>query len=148
MQIWTYRIAHRRRVCNAILFLGISPQWRYPFPWQIQTAPISASAPCARGPSWVALAQALSYLKLMELPNGGSLTPAMFPICVLCRALGAWARACWPALPFGLLQLIFDGAYAWGWQSMLLVLPGGLYPPGPGGSVSWGRPGASSRAPL
>ena len=52
MQIWTYRIAHRRRVCNAILFLGISPQWRYPFPWQIQTAPISASAPCARGPSW------------------------------------------------------------------------------------------------
>ena len=48
----------------------------------------------------VALAQILSYLKLMELPNGGSLTPAMFPII--------------------LFQLIFDGAYAWGWQSMLL----------------------------
>ena len=28
----------------------------------------------------VALAQVLSYIKLMELPNGGSLTPAMFPL--------------------------------------------------------------------
>ena len=28
----------------------------------------------------IALAQVLSYIKLMELPNGGSLTPAMFPI--------------------------------------------------------------------
>ena len=32
------------------------------------------------GAIMVALAQILSYLKLMELPNGGSLTPAMFPI--------------------------------------------------------------------
>ena len=32
------------------------------------------------GAIMVALAQVLSYIKLMELPNGGSLTPAMFPI--------------------------------------------------------------------
>ena len=67
----------------------------------------------------VALAQVLSYVKLYELPNGGSLTPAMFPILLyglrwgLARGLGA-------GFVFGLLQLIFDGAYAWGGQSMLL----------------------------
>ena len=57
------------------------------------------------GAMMVALAQVLSYIKLMELPNGGSLTPAMFPVILFA---------------VGLLQLIFDGAYAWGWQSMLL----------------------------
>ena len=36
----------------------------------------------------VALAQVLSYIKLMELPNGGSLTPAMFPHHPVCRPLG------------------------------------------------------------
>ena len=30
----------------------------------------------------VALAQILSYLKLTDLPNGGSITLAMFPICL------------------------------------------------------------------
>ena len=67
----------------------------------------------------VALAFVLSFVKLFELPNGGSLTPAMFPILLyglrwgLGRGLGA-------GFVFGLLQLIFDGAYAWGWQSMIL----------------------------
>ena len=67
----------------------------------------------------VALAFVLSFVKLFELPNGGSLTPAMFPILLyglrwgLGRGLGA-------GFVFGLLQLIFDGAYAWGWQSMVL----------------------------
>ena len=37
----------------------------------------------------IALAQVLSYIKLMELPNGGSLTPAMFPI--IRRPLGPGA---------------------------------------------------------
>ena len=36
----------------------------------------------------VALAQILSYLKLMELPNGGSLTPAMFPIILFAVRCG------------------------------------------------------------
>ena len=40
----------------------------------------------------VALAQILSYLKLMELPNGGSLTPAMFPIILFAVRWGLGAR--------------------------------------------------------
>ena len=71
------------------------------------------------GALMVALAQILGYLQLAEAPNGGSITFAMFPIILfavrwgLCPGLMA-------GVLFGLLQLIFDGAYAWGWQSMLL----------------------------
>ena len=67
----------------------------------------------------VALAFVLSFVKLFELPNGGSLTPAMFPILLyaLRWGLGPGLGA---GFLFGLLQLIFDGAYAWGWQSMVL----------------------------
>ena len=67
----------------------------------------------------VALAQVLSYIKLMELPNGGSLTPAMFPIILFAIRWG-WKQGLLAGFAFGLLQLIFDGAYALGWQSMLL----------------------------
>ena len=67
----------------------------------------------------VALAQVLSYIKLMQLPNGGSLTPAMFPIILFAIRWG-WKPGLLAGFAFGLLQLIFDGAYAWGWQSMLL----------------------------
>ena len=71
------------------------------------------------GAMMVALAQVLSYIKLMELPNGGSLTPAMFPILLFAVRWGL-APGLMAGFTFGLLQLIFDGAYAWGWQSMLL----------------------------
>ena len=67
----------------------------------------------------VALAQVLSYVKLMELPNGGSLTPAMFPLILFAVRWG-WKSGLLAGFAFGLLQLIFDGAYAWGWPSMLL----------------------------
>ena len=67
----------------------------------------------------IALAQVLSYIKLMELPNGGSLTPAMFPIILFAVRWGV-GPGLMSGFVFGLLQLIFDGAYAWGWQSMLL----------------------------
>ena len=67
----------------------------------------------------VALAQVFSYIKLMDLPNGGSLTPAMFPIILFAVRWG-WKNGLLAGFVFGLLQLIFDGAYAWGWQSMLL----------------------------
>lgn len=67
----------------------------------------------------VALAQVLSYIKLMELPNGGSLTPAMFPLILFAVRWG-WKPGLLASFAFGLLQLIFDGAYALGWQSMLL----------------------------
>ena len=71
------------------------------------------------GAIMVALAQILSYIKIMELPNGGSLTPVMFPLLLFAVRWGL-KDGLLAGFVFGLLQLIFDGAYAWGWQSMLL----------------------------
>ena len=71
------------------------------------------------GAIMVALAFVLSFVKLYELPNGGSLTPAMFPILFFSLRWGL-GRGLTAGFVFGLLQLIFDGAYAWGWQSMIL----------------------------
>ena len=71
------------------------------------------------GALMVAMAQVLSYVKLAEAPNGGSITPAMFPIIFFAVRWGLRSGLLAGFL-FGLLQLIFDGAYAWGWQSMLL----------------------------
>ena len=71
------------------------------------------------GAIFVALAFVLSFVKLFELPNGGSLTPAMFPILLYALRWGL-PQGLISGFVFGLLQLIFDGAYAWGWQSMLL----------------------------
>ena len=71
------------------------------------------------GAIMVALAQILSYVKIMQLPNGGSLTPAMFPIVLFAVRFGL-GKGLLAGFAYGLLQLIFDGAYAWGWQSMLL----------------------------
>ena len=71
------------------------------------------------GAVMVAMAQVLSYVKFLELPNGGSLTPAMFPILFFAVRWGL-GQGLLAGFAFGTLQLIFDGAYAWGWQSMLL----------------------------
>lgn len=72
------------------------------------------------GAIMVALAQILSYLKLFgNMPNGGSITFAMFPILLYAVRWGL-GKGLLAGFTFGLLQLIFDGAYAWGWQSMLL----------------------------
>ena len=71
------------------------------------------------GAMMVALAQVLSYVKLAEAPNGGSITPAMLPILFYAVRWGL-RPGLFAGFVFGLLQLIFDGAYAWGWQSMLL----------------------------
>lgn len=80
----------------------------------------SATRMLCEGAMMVALAHVLAcYVKLYELPNGGSLTPAMFPILFFAVRWGTGSGLL-AAFTFGLLQLIFDGAYAWGWQSMLL----------------------------
>ena len=71
------------------------------------------------GAIMVALAFVMSFIKLYELPNGGSLTPAMFPILLYALRWGL-PQGLTAGFVVGLLQLIFDGAYAWGWQSMLL----------------------------
>ena len=72
------------------------------------------------GALMIALAQILSFIKPFgNLPNGGSITFAMFPICFYAVRWGL-GKGLMAGFVFGLLQLIFDGAYAWGWQSMLL----------------------------
>ncbi len=71
------------------------------------------------GAIMVALAFVLSFVKFYEFPNGGSVTPAMFPIFLYALRWGL-GRGLGAGFVFGLLQLLFDGAYAWGWQSMLL----------------------------
>jgi thiamine transporter len=70
------------------------------------------------GAMLVAAAQALSFLKLYEFPQGGSVTAAMFPILLYAVRWGL-GRGLLAGFTFGALQLMFDGAYAWGWQSML-----------------------------
>ena len=67
----------------------------------------------------VGLGFVLSFVKLYELPNGGSLTPAMFPILLYGLRWGL-GKGLMAGFVFGLMQLLFDGAYAWGWQSMIL----------------------------
>ena len=70
------------------------------------------------GAVMVALAQVLSYLKLFELPQGGSITIGMFPIFFFCVRWG-FGRGMIASFAYALLQLFLDGAYAWGWQSIL-----------------------------
>ncbi len=71
------------------------------------------------GAIMVAVGTALSYLKLFELPNGGSVCIGMLPIFLYCCRWGAKSGFI-ASFAYGLLQLIFDGAYAWGPWSMLL----------------------------
>ena len=71
------------------------------------------------GAIMVALATALSYVKFFELPQGGSVCIGMLPIFLYCARWG-WKESFLASFAFGLLQLIFDGAYAWGPTSMLL----------------------------
>ena len=66
----------------------------------------------------VALAQILSYLKLWELPQGGSVTIGMLPIFLYCVRWG-FGPGMLASFAYALLQLLLDGAYAWGWQSMI-----------------------------
>ena len=66
----------------------------------------------------VALAQILGYIKLFHLPQGGSVTVAMLPIFLYCARWG-FGPGVLAGFLYGLLQLLLDGAYAWGWQSML-----------------------------
>ncbi len=70
------------------------------------------------GALMVAMAQVLGYLKLFSLPSGGSITLNMFPIFFYCVRWGL-ARGTMAAFAFSLLQLFLDGAYAWGWESIL-----------------------------
>ena len=72
------------------------------------------------GAIMVAIAQILGYLKFFgEMVNGGSITLAAFPLVLFALRWGV-GKGLLASFSFGILQMIFDGAYAWGWQSMLL----------------------------
>ena len=72
------------------------------------------------GALMVALAQVLGYLKFFpSLSEGGSITFVMFPICLYAVRWGL-GKGLLASFALGLLQLLLDGAYAWGWQCMLL----------------------------
>ncbi len=66
----------------------------------------------------VALAQVLGFLKLWELPQGGSVTLGMLPIFLYCArwGLGSGLLA---STAYGMLQLVLDGVFAWSWRSIL-----------------------------
>ena len=70
------------------------------------------------GAIFVALAQVISYLKFFELPQGGSITVGMLPIFLFCARWG-FGPGMLASFTYSLLQLLLDGAYAWGWQSMI-----------------------------
>ncbi len=70
------------------------------------------------GAIMIAIAQALGYLKLYELPQGGAITLSMLPIFLFCARWGL-GRGMLVSFAFSLLQLFLDGAYAWSWQSIL-----------------------------
>ena len=72
------------------------------------------------GALMVALAQVLGYFKLLgSMSAGGSITFAMFPICFYAARWGL-GKGLLTAFTFGLLQLLLDGAYTWGWESIIL----------------------------
>lgn len=70
------------------------------------------------GAVFVALAQVLSYIKLFELPQGGSITLEMLPIFIFCARWG-FGPGLLTSIVFSVLQLMLNGAYAWGWESMI-----------------------------
>ena len=70
------------------------------------------------GAVMVAAAQVLSYLKLWEMPWGGSITLAMIPILLYAVRWGL-GPGLLAGFVFGILQFMFDGGFAIGWQSVI-----------------------------
>jgi len=71
------------------------------------------------GAIMLALAVVLGYIKLLELPQGGSVCIGMLPVFLFCARWG-WKEGFTCSFAYGILQLLLDGAYAWGPLSMVL----------------------------
>ena len=74
------------------------------------------------GAIMLALAVVLNYLSHMifaSLPQGGSITLAMFPVLFYAHRWG-WGKGMLMGFAYGLLDMLLGGGYAWGWQSILL----------------------------
>ncbi len=70
------------------------------------------------GAVFAALALVVGKLKVFELPQGGSISLAMLPVFLYCSRWG-FGPGMLVSFVYSLLKLSFDGAYAWGWQSIL-----------------------------
>lgn len=70
------------------------------------------------GAVFVAAAQILSYIKLWQMPYGGSIALAMLPILFFAVRWG-FGPGLLAGLVFGILQFVFDGGFAIGWQSII-----------------------------
>ena len=70
------------------------------------------------GALFIALAQVLSMLKIWEMPWGGSVTLAMVPILLYAVRWGVGPGLA-AGFVFGVLQFMFDGGFAIGWQSII-----------------------------
>ena len=70
------------------------------------------------GAVMIALAEILSFLPLYKLPWGGSIDLAMLPVILYAVR---WGFGAGMAMSFahGLLQMLFEGGIAIGWQSIL-----------------------------
>ena len=74
------------------------------------------------GAIMLALAIVLNYLSkflFANLPQGGSVTLGMFPLLFYIHRWGA-PKGLLLGFCYGLLDMLLDGGYAWGWQSILL----------------------------
>ncbi len=70
------------------------------------------------GAVMVVLAQLLGYLKLWEMPWGGSICLSMLPIFFYACRWGV-RDGLLAGFVLGVLQFMFDGGFALGWQSIL-----------------------------
>jgi thiamine transporter len=95
------------------------------------------------GAVMLAVAIVLNYLSKVvfaNMPNGGSVTLAMFPILFYAHRWGM-GRGLLMGFAYGLLDMLLDGGYAWGWQSIVLDYLAAYTALGVGGlfkGKSWG----------
>ena len=70
------------------------------------------------GAIMIAVAEILGFLPLYKLPWGGSIDLAMLPVIFFCVRWG-FAPGMAMAVAHGVLQTLFEGGIAIGWQSIL-----------------------------
>ena len=74
------------------------------------------------GAIFLSLAVVLNYLSSIifaSLPQGGSVTLAMFPLLLYVHRWG-FGRGLLVCVAYGTLDMLLGKGYAWGWQSILL----------------------------
>jgi len=70
------------------------------------------------GAVMVVIAQVLGYLKLWEMPWGGSISLSMLPIFFFACRWGV-GPGLMSGFALGVLQFMYDGGFALGWQSII-----------------------------